>query len=170
MTATDIIGSLSFAFVVLILLVLKDIQTELRTICRELKRKDGDTMKDDRLISLNAAIDALGQCAKRCVNIMDSYHIDIEDAEARIRRVPSARQWIPCSERMPEEEEKEYLVTILDREDDVREVYKGFYMDGKWWTQWCHGCLEVNKEPCGDNIVVAWMPLPKPWKGEQDES
>lgn len=42
MTTIDVIGSLSFAFVVLILLVLKDMQTELREIRRELKRKDGD--------------------------------------------------------------------------------------------------------------------------------
>ena len=33
---------LMFSFVVLILLVLKDMQTELREIRRELKRKDGD--------------------------------------------------------------------------------------------------------------------------------
>ena len=39
---TEVFDSLSFAFIVLILLVLKDIQTELRTIRRELKRKDGD--------------------------------------------------------------------------------------------------------------------------------
>lgn len=42
MTVIDVIESLSFAFVVLILLVMKDIQTELRAIRRELKRKDGD--------------------------------------------------------------------------------------------------------------------------------
>ena len=42
MTTIDVIWSLSFAFVVLILLVLKDIQTELRTIRKELKQKDGD--------------------------------------------------------------------------------------------------------------------------------
>ena len=42
MTAIDVIESLSFAFIVLILLVLKDMQTELREIRRELKRKDGD--------------------------------------------------------------------------------------------------------------------------------
>lgn len=42
MTTIDVIESLSFAFVVLILLVLKDMQTELREIRRELKRKDGD--------------------------------------------------------------------------------------------------------------------------------
>lgn len=72
--------------------------------------------------------------------------------------------WIPCSERLPDDEENEYLVTILDRDDDVCEVYKGFYQDGKWWTQWCHGCLELEKEPCGDNIVTAWMPLPEPYR------
>ena len=42
MTATDVIGSLSFAFIVLILLVLKDMQMELKQIRRELKRKDGE--------------------------------------------------------------------------------------------------------------------------------
>jgi len=46
MTAIDVIESFSFAFVVLILLVLKDIQTELRTIRKELKRKDGDNETD----------------------------------------------------------------------------------------------------------------------------
>ena len=75
-------------------------------------------------------------------------------------------KWIPVSESLPDDEEKEYLVTILDRDDDVCEVYKGFYQDGKWWTQWCHGCLELEKEPCGDNIVTAWMPLPEPYREE----
>ena len=47
MTAIDIIESLSFAFVVLILLVLKDMQMELREIRRELKRKDGEQHDTD---------------------------------------------------------------------------------------------------------------------------
>ena len=78
------------------------------------------------------------------------------------------QRWIPVTERLPEDEEKEYLVTVLDREDDICEVYKGFYQDRKWWTQYCHGCLELDKEPCGDNIVTAWMPLPEPYKGDQN--
>ena len=40
MTAIDVIESLSFAFIVLILLVLKDMQMELKQIRRELKRKE----------------------------------------------------------------------------------------------------------------------------------
>ena len=42
MAIIDAIESLSFAFIVLILLVLKDMQTELREIRRELKWKDGE--------------------------------------------------------------------------------------------------------------------------------
>lgn len=47
MTAIDVIGSLSFAFIVLILLVLKDMQTELKQIRKELKRKDGEQHDTD---------------------------------------------------------------------------------------------------------------------------
>ena len=43
----------------------------------------------DDLISRKAALDALLQCRKHCIDPFDSYHIDIEDAEARIRRVPA---------------------------------------------------------------------------------
>lgn len=42
MTANDIIASLSFSFIVLILLVLKDMLQELRHIRRELRQKGGD--------------------------------------------------------------------------------------------------------------------------------
>lgn len=45
----------------------------------------------DDLIKRQEALDALLQCRKHCIDPFDSYHIDIEDAEARIRRVPSAQ-------------------------------------------------------------------------------
>lgn len=68
--------------------------------------------------------------------------------------------WILCDERLPEDS-IECLITILDREDGVSEVYKGFFQDGEWWTQWCHGCKRIIDEKCGDNIVIAWADLPK---------
>ena len=46
----------------------------------------------DDLISRKAALDALLQCRKHCIDPFDSYHIDIEDAEARIRGVPAVPQ------------------------------------------------------------------------------
>ena len=67
-------------------------------------------------------------------------------AYTAIDKTPTAQQWIPCSERLPEEEGY-YLTTTM---------YQKVYCD--YWN--------------GDNfdrteMVVAWMPLPEPWKGEQ---
>lgn len=75
------------------------------------------------------------------------------------------QRWILCEKRMPETDD-EVLITVLDMEDDYVEVYKGFYQDHEWWTQWCHGCLKIKDEPCGVNIVTAWMPLPDPYREE----
>jgi Lar family restriction alleviation protein len=72
--------------------------------------------------------------------------------------------WISCSERLPEND-NEVLITVWDAEDDYVEVYKGFYQGHEWWTQWCHGCSKIKDEPCGENIVIAWMPLPEPYRG-----
>ena len=86
--------------------------------------------------------------------------IDVEHAPT----VQSEQRWISCSERMPEND-NEVLITVWDAEDDYVEVYKGFYQGHEWWTQWCHGCSKIKDEPCGENIVIAWMPLPEPYRG-----
>ena len=85
--------------------------------------------------------------------------VDIEVIE------PKHGEWIPCSERLPNEN-GDYLVTlengvvkILGYSTTQRTTYpKGFYhiKDGFSWRQM-------------QNPVVAWMPLPKPWKGADDE-
>ena len=59
-------------------------------------------------------------------------------------------EWIPCSERLPEEECKVLVsLTSLNGEKIVR---TDFIRDGRWW-QWHSG------------FVTAWMPLPEPYKG-----
>ena len=78
---------------------------------------------------------------------------------------PKRGKWIPCSERLPNEN-GDYLVTlengvvkILGYSTTQRTTYpKGFYhiKDGFSWRQM-------------QNPVVAWMPLPEPWKGADDE-
>lgn len=90
---------------------------------------------------------------------------------AQIEKLPAAQpeqRWIPVTERLPEND-NEVLITVWDAEDDYVEVYKGFYQGHEWWTQWCHGCSKIKDEPCGENIVIAWMPLPEPYQGCEKE-
>lgn len=67
-------------------------------------------------------------------------------------------KWIPVSEALPKDMDR-LLVTIvrLDGSKRVRSgnYYKGYFMldNGDTWN-------ETDKE------VLAWMPLPEPWRGE----
>lgn len=64
------------------------------------------------------------------------------------RRYPSAQQWIPCSERLPEESGR-YLLT--DKDGEVR--FGMFSVNyGMWWG--------------GANRPTAWAFLPKPYDVE----
>ena len=116
------------------------------------------------LISKDAALGCFRDWIDRCGN----EHTADEDATyQRIAELPAVQpepHWIPCSERLPESD-NEVLITVWDAEDDYVEVYKGFYQGHEWWTQWCHGCSKIKDEPCGENIVIAWMPLPEPYRG-----
>ena len=70
------------------------------------------------------------------------------------RREPIPR-WIPCSERLPETEDKVLCCTATKK--GVKSIVIGYYMaDMKYWA-------------CGmNNNVIAWMPLPEVYGGETD--
>ena len=75
--------------------------------------------------------------------------LDPKDAVSAIENLPSAQQWIPCSERLPEATGV-YIVTC--------NIYSGDKMDGvtATWSYW-----RRNEWMMKD--VLAWMPLPKPF-------
>ena len=68
-------------------------------------------------------------------------------------------KWIPCSERMPEADEyignvpRYYLV-----QNEYGDMLVARYTHREYWEQ----IYQLN--PIGDEIV-AWMPLPDPYKG-----
>ena len=79
-----------------------------------------------------------------------------------LEQMPSAQpDWIPCSDRLPK---KGNVVLITNEKGNVKHgQYRGVhYMasDGtyNWW--WKGNRTEG---------VLAWMPLPTPWEGGQDE-
>lgn len=67
-------------------------------------------------------------------------------------------QWIPYSERRPNSEDF-VIVTILDDRGDTAFRYSDF----GWYLNKA-GCWIVDAEVKTD--VIAWMPLPDPYKGE----
>ena len=79
---------------------------------------------------------------------------------------PQVGDWIPVSERLPEERQDRYypisLVT-LDNEDVCLGVYR--YDDKEWWTRMSEGETVYTT----DHKVTAWQPLPEPYKESEEE-
>lgn len=78
--------------------------------------------------------------------------------------VPSAEaEWIPCSKRLPENT-AEWKAYITCNESGA--ISTTYWADG--WNCSRNSDGEINREHELKNIV-AWMPLPEPWKGADDE-
>lgn len=82
-----------------------------------------------------------------------------------LREVQPEQQWIPVTERLPEDSD-----------------YHDFWETPDGAVMWCKGTGEIGvgwyyestKNWCdlwdnGVRDVIAWMPLPTPWEGGQDE-
>ena len=71
-----------------------------------------------------------------------------------LRKAPTVSEWIPVSERLPEEG---LTVLTFDTNGDIE---FGAYEDGKWeWlAESCSGYWTRN------DGVIAWMPLPEPYR------
>ena len=89
----------------------------------------------------------------------NQYHIGFEDARKMYERAKG--EWIPVTERLPEEKKNpitqdfyEYQCTF--KSDDVYDVRSYKFGKGHWW----HGCGIV------DEYVIAWMPKSEPYKEE----
>lgn len=74
-------------------------------------------------------------------------------------------EWIPCSERLPEEDG---IYIVDDRIFDNPWVHTaGFVKTSQCWAE-CHGVYYDDKY-CryDDGRIVAWQPLPEPYGGKE---
>jgi len=87
---------------------------------------------------------------------------DAYTAVAIIRSIPSAdrpQEWIPCKERLP----KEYEVLCCD-------IYKNCIVGHPFADDSASTGFSAESEGEFMYECVAWMSLPKPWKGADDDS
>ncbi len=97
------------------------------------------------------------------MNYVDTIINEINSIIDIINEQPKVGDWIPCSERLPEEEEP---VLVQWEKYDRHLNITITYLDVMWLDDAEEEVFEtINGVPNGK--VVAWMPLPEPWKGEE---
>lgn len=112
------------------------------------------------LISRQAAIDAV---SRGCYELRGVF----AECEKNLNELPSVQpeqRWIPVSERLPESKAAYYIVTLESRDricvlpNDI-DIARWDYDRRKSKISW-HWCKERK--------VIAWKPLPKPYKEETE--
>ncbi len=106
-------------------------------------------MTDD-LISRQAAIDALNEVSEHYTEKGREWHPHVNFMTLAIYELPSAQQWIPVSERLPEVNTR-CLCTYEHKEGTCIDF--GLYMKNGWFV----------------SGVTAWIPLPEPYKKEESD-
>ena len=122
--------------------------------------KWGEEMKEQRMSDLINRKDVIALIKPMVGEFTDNgFMVDYERVLSILEEIPSADrprgEWIPCSDRLPKEKE---VVLITNDKGNLRfGQFRGTH--GKYWI-WKGNTLET---------VLAWMPLPEPWKGADDE-
>lgn len=111
------------------------------------------------------------QDAIRIVDSIDTWQAGWRgNAIENLKAMPPVQpkpQWIPCSERLPQDKTAYYLATVANRGffftttvNNNVDCVRWDYDRRKGKDSW-HWCTE--------RTVIAWMTLPEPWKeGEQE--
>lgn len=98
------------------------------------------------------------------------FDLGIAAALRVVKSAPAVNRWIPCSERLPEED-GEYIVTVLDK--NGRGVFDAWYWKKKNpLSPQSEGWHLLNEFAPFDDImrdkIIAWMPRPDAYDPESE--
>lgn len=110
------------------------------------------------------------------VNIKETPWFDVSDKHGNSARYYREGQWIPCSERLPDYEGyDEVLTTVNGRAENVRYINAVITnaeyddTDKQWYINGCAAkWVARNGKVMSDVDVLAWMPLPEPYQPEEE--
>ena len=86
---------------------------------------------------------------------------------------PTANDWIPCSKRFPEDHDNRFYMCIVENHEEDPPMfcqYEEGYGFGFWYDVYNEETLGFvdsefkTNEELGYEKVVAWMPLPEPYR------
>ena len=102
------------------------------------------------------------------IHIMEAYEIRINSAISALEE-KSNNGWIPTSERLPEEHEREDIEK--NKKEFLLQLENGFavaYNDKLGWFRWYTKGTEHGIEKSYYNSVIAWQPLPERWEEDKN--
>ena len=118
--------------------------------------------------AINMAIEAL--TAEEKTKCVAQIKVDTEEIVRCIKEEYDITDgWIPCSERLPEEGER-VLATHLGGVNPNRQVIEHIYQCGEFTCGWDMD-MNVGSSTFGQRYmgkVIAWMPLPEPYREENE--
>ena len=147
---------------------------EIRYYCQDSEKiiKILEQQPCEDCVSRKAMLDAITEIDGN-IN-MDIYTNEVREIIENLPPVTPTQRWIPVSERLPEKE-GDYLLWGKVCEDEEEYQFIGSYdggceQFGIWQEQFDRttlGCL--GSEFYEYASVLAWMPLPEPYKAESEE-
>lgn len=121
-----------------------------------------EVMKNAGIKRIDTYRDLLNELNITIINDRETIKLLREQNEKLKEQLSSAQleqRWIQCSERLPNSQTE---VIVSCRDDSADTIYR--YTASGWITTNGEYWIVDNEI---NPYVVAWMPLPEPWKGEQ---
>lgn len=131
-------------------------------------------MNDDT-IKRSDAIEALNECT----DIKGFEYTQMHNALMEIPSADRPQEWIPCSERLPDEGEVVLVCMRIESHkaewEEQRSIEFGrissdrYDYYGTGW-EWLNESGADYWQADWNHSILAWMPLPAPWEGADDEA